>query len=574
MIEKFINEFFSQLGAGSRESVYLSVTPGVGLELIQVDPVLKSVKAYGHKPLEYNDSMREISNYDDFKTALQELYTELGINPKCNVYLNLPMVHFGKIELPLLLNDESITEAIISEVEQTYIFKKCEPVVSWIESISNAVADTRTIFYSALQKEALDKIKVNLTELGSVLCDVEVSLVSSLRALAFAGFVDMSDNKNWNLMTINSSGYSIVSMLGTNIVDYYEEPLPLKTYEMDEIYDVINTSAQIALMNLPANYLYVVSNTDIVSAEHLASKFQIDGTLNFLDNNSFRKREILPVSLDILPDQIMKISLEAVGIAITKSYNFPIKLDFSGKRTPETGAEETISFVFRDKEIVLTETVLKNIAYVIAAILIVPSLIALLTLPIVQKNKQAKLDELNKKVEEIDTQIKALDEEASAAGAFVIKSEIEKVVKNNRAKLMSYSALGEAVPKNLWITYFMTKEDGKIDIRGLSENVEDIYKFFKNMKDSLINTKLRLKELEMTSTSLDDVIAPSGPSLYQFEITNMSETELNPVVQATEANNANKTDNNQNNNQPNNQANNKNQDNSSKKVDDLEPIGM
>lgn len=572
MIENFINELLSQLGAGSRESVYLSVTPGVGLELIQIDPVLKAVKAYGHKPLDYNDSMREISNYDDFKTALQELYTELGINPKCNVYLNLPMVHFGKIELPILLNDESITEAITSEVEQSYIFKKCEPVVSWFEGTPNTNSETRTIFYSALQKEALERIKADLTELGSVLCDVEVSLISSLRALAFAGFVDMSDNKNWNLMTINSSGYSIVSMLGTTIVDYYEEPLPLKTYEMDEIYDVINTSAQIALMNLPANYLYVVSNTDIVSAEHLSGKLQIDGTVNYLDNNSFRKREILPVSLNILPDQIMKISLEAVGIAVTKNYNFPVKLDFSGKRTPETGSEETISFVFRDKEIVLTETVLKNIAYVIAAILIIPSLIALLTLPIVQKNNQAKLDELNKKIEEIDTQIKALDEEASTAGAFVIKNEIEKVVKNNRAKLLSYSALGEAVPKNLWITYFMTKEDGKIDIKGLSENVEDIYKFFKNMKDSLINTKLRLQELEMMSTSLDDVIAPSGPSLYQFEITNMSEAELNP--QPTEADNANKTDNNKPNNPPKNQTNNKNQDNSSKKVDDLEPIGM
>ena len=86
MIEKFLNDLLSQLEAGSKEVVYLSVTPGVGLELIQVDPVIKSVKVYGHKPLEYSDSMREIANYDDFKTVLQELFTDLNISIKVLQY--------------------------------------------------------------------------------------------------------------------------------------------------------------------------------------------------------------------------------------------------------------------------------------------------------------------------------------------------------------------------------------------------------------------------------------------------------------------------------------------------------
>ena len=68
----------------------------------------------------------------------------------------------------------------------------------------------------------------------------------------------MANNTAWNLMVLNPSGYSIVAMAGKHIVDYYEEPLALKTYEMEEIYDVINASAQIALMNFPTNYLYIV----------------------------------------------------------------------------------------------------------------------------------------------------------------------------------------------------------------------------------------------------------------------------------------------------------------------------
>ncbi len=540
MIEKFLNDILSQLGAGSREIVYLSVTPGLGLELIQIDPAIKTVKTYGCKPLEYSESKREIANYEDFKTALSELYTELGINPKCNVVLNLPLVHFGKIELPLLLNDEGITEAIISEVEQSYIFKRYEPVVSWFDaSNANSPSDTRTIFYSAVQKVVIDNIKEVLNELGSQLSSVEISTVSSLRALLYSGITEkqMADGVSWNLMTINSNGYAIISMVGKNIVDYYEEPLALKTYDMNEIYDAIAASAQISLMNIPSNYLLIVSDTDLVSAGLLAHKLEVEGQVDFLDNNSFKKSEILPVSLNILPDQVLKVSLTAIGIAASNICNYPIKFEFSGnKQVESSGAvDETVSFHFNGNEIVLTESVLKKISFIIAGVLLVPTLIAMLALPIAQKNSQAKLDEINSEISKIDGQIKQLSDDANAAGTFVVKTEIERVVKNNRAKLMSYSALGDSVPKDLWITYFSTKDDGKIDIKGASENVEDVYMFFKNMKGSLINTQLKLYKLEMMSDSIEDAVSSVGNSAYEFEITNMSEAELNPTTTAPAA---------------------------------------
>ena len=47
-MEKFINELLSKLSVGSKEFVYVSVTPNVGLEMVQVDPVSKIVKTYGH----------------------------------------------------------------------------------------------------------------------------------------------------------------------------------------------------------------------------------------------------------------------------------------------------------------------------------------------------------------------------------------------------------------------------------------------------------------------------------------------------------------------------------------------
>ena len=43
-----LNSILAQLGVGSKDTVYLSVTPGIGLELIQLDIQARSVKNYAY----------------------------------------------------------------------------------------------------------------------------------------------------------------------------------------------------------------------------------------------------------------------------------------------------------------------------------------------------------------------------------------------------------------------------------------------------------------------------------------------------------------------------------------------
>ena len=138
-----LNSILSQLGGAKKEAVYLSVTPGVGLELIQLDIPAKTVKNYAYRPLEYNDSLREIVDINAFKSAVLELFEELKINIKSNIVLNVPTVLIGSKDLPLLLGDDAVTEALISEVEQSYIFKRYEPVVSWYDGSNGQGGETR-----------------------------------------------------------------------------------------------------------------------------------------------------------------------------------------------------------------------------------------------------------------------------------------------------------------------------------------------------------------------------------------------------------------------------------------------
>ena len=534
-----LNSILSQLGMGQKESVYLSVTPGVGLELIQLDIQSRSVKNYAYRPLEYNESSRAIADMEAFKNAVTELFAELAIPPKSNIILNLPMVYFGNTTLSLILADDAISEALLSEVEQSYIFKRYDPVISWVDAGGTQAGDTRKLLYSAIQKNVIEDIKTALNELGYGLSGVEMSLTSVLKALAFSGLTEeqMKENVSWNLMLISPNGYSICSMVGKNIIDYYEEPLAIKSFEGDEIYNAISASAQITLMSYPANYLYIVSETDMVSAELLAKRLPVEGTVGYWENNSFKKQDVLPVSLEVLEDTAHKISLEAIGIAVGNAVNMPVKFNFLSANTGETSSDDLdtpVHVVLGSTEFDLSPNAAKKIAALIAVIVLVPMLGIFLGVPAIESQKQKQLDDVNSRLEQTNAEIKKIQDAQNKSNDFDVNAEIKKVLGNNRSKLMAYTALGESVPKNLWVTYFVAKDDGKIDIKGESKNVEDIYLFFRNMKDSLINTQLRLHKLQMKSDSVDDAVSvdPSKPSDYEFEITNMTATELNPPAPA------------------------------------------
>ena len=523
------NNILSQLGVKTKGTVYMAVTPGVGLEMIQLDNNTKTVAAYACRPLDYNETLREPADYEQFKTAAQELFDELRITTKSNVILNMPMVSFGITERPLILSDDAVKESLISDVEQSYVFKRHEPIVAWTDSNSSVSNDMRKILYTAIQKSVVDNLSAALAEIGATLQGVEMSLTSLLKALDYSGATEtqMKDGITWNLMLIGSSGYYIISMVGKNIVDYYEEPLAIKTFEGDEIYNAICSSANITLMSYPANYLYIVSETNMVSAELIAKNINSESTVDFLDNNQYKKQELIPASLSVLPDYVLKISANSIGIAAPRTMNYPVKFDFIQKQVVSSGDDnEPVKISIGENEFEVSPMTAMKISGIACAILVVPVLLLLMLLPKTAQNAAARVSEINKKIETIDGEIQKISN-MNNLNKFNEQATIKATLENNKTKLMSYSALGASVPQTLWITYFSAKNNGQIDIQGQAESVEDVYAFFRNMKDSLINSNLRLHKLELSSNNVDDLVESDILSQgYDFEITNMSEEEL------------------------------------------------
>ena len=535
-----LEDFLSKLGASTKITVGVSVSPSIGLEMIEIDRTTGTVNKYAYKPLEYNHSTREITDYSQFEIALEDLFEELHIPKKSNIIVSIPTVFFGMIQLPILLTDEAITNAIISEVEQSYIFKRQKPVVGWSEVFSNIDTENRTLAYTAVQETVLDGITQACDEIGCTLVGLEPSYASLLRALHYTNVAteQMQENVTWNLMIIGQNSYSILSIINKKIIDYYEEPLALKSFVDDEIYNAIMTSAKLTLVGLPANHLFIISEADLVSAEVLSMKLSVESKINFLECNKYAQNELLPVNLNILPKKALQVTLESIGATVYPFCEFPIKLNLLQEKDSSTGMFDEFKGYPRinvgNLEVELTPDFIKKISLILGAVLVLPMIFLILFLGhFVIPKEQTKLDYLNSKIKQTTDSIAEYADTASKENSFDLDPTINKICAEGKLKLTYYGALGVSIPNKLWITYYLSNEAGKIDVKGNAANVASVYTFYKNIKQLVNNSDIKLHTLEIGSGSLDDVVSniSSSPKYYNFEITNMGEAELNPPAQ-------------------------------------------
>lgn len=532
-----LNQLLSQLGANTKITVGVAMSPGIGLEMIEINPKTKTIEKYACKPLDYDYSKREIADYNQFREVLISLFDDLKINRKSNIVLTLPSVHYGLISLPTALGDEGVTSALVSEVEQaSYIFKRQDPVISWTDAYPAGDKDNREILYGAIQQAAIDEINAACVEIGCTLVAIETAQNSLLKTLEFNNLADehMAPNTTWNLMVINPNSYSMITLNGKSVIEYREEPLALRSFVGDEIYEAIISSAQLTLQTIPSNYLYIVSETDMVSAEVLSMKIPFDGNIKFLESNKYVQNPLMQASYNILPNQVLKITPEAIGSGIYLISQFPFKFNLLGKGNEELAVLQEVAPKIRvgNTEIELTSAFVKKIAAIAALILLVPTGILFAIMNQLNTQNQEKLNSINQQLEADKAEL-ANFEDIDKKDTFDSKLEINNIQSINRTKLIYYTAIGTNIPPNTWLIYLRIFGDKKIDIIGRSTNVENVYTFYKNMKMSVIDSDLRLNRLEMSADSVGNLVVEDlnsiKPTFYEFEITNLTDEELNKL---------------------------------------------
>lgn len=554
MLDNLVS-IFSRLGATTRVNVGISVSPNLGVEMIEVDTTTCAVSKYAFRPLDFDYTKREIVDYDLFKEAVTELFEELDISPKSNVVLNLPNIFFGITNLPQLLPNEAINNAIISEVEQSYIFKRAEPIVSWC-ALGDASEQGKKIAFSAIQQSMLVEITEIFKSLGTTLIAIETEPLSILKALDYLGLYStyINSDKMWNLIVVNSVSYTIFELCGKRITNYFEEPLALKSFVDDEIYNAIITSA---VMNLNKDSLksfvdddnyeeisnsavsnlqsftskdcLIVSETDLVSAEILALKLPDDYKVQFVECNKYSEKVIVPTELTVLPNNAAKITLQAVGAGVYHKSNYPIKFNLLGMDlSTSVLASDYPKVQFGNTEIELTPKFVRISMAIIATLIIVPILLLMLLFNRLCISEQNTYSVLKKDTEKIKLELKEYGQ--STTNNFDLNKEIKDGVEKNKAKLLVYTVMGLNLPPKLWIIKF--EMDDKIKITGGSKDLESIYTFYKNLK-TMTNVKdLRIQKLYMASENQQEPEDSDNQKEQQNQKQNEQQNQkIEPVVE-------------------------------------------
>lgn len=520
-----INSLLSSLGLGNREKVYLSVTQSTGMEVFQVDEKSGHITKYANKHLAYDDSTKEITDLEKFRETFLELLTELGIKPNCNVVLNLPTVLLGTRELPTMLEDPAIGQSVLAEIESSYVFSRYTPIFDWKDFNTGKNAGMRNIFYCALQDNIISKITELLKEVGAKIIDIQTSYTTILNGLARTTLIEkqLQPEETWNLMIVNNGGYAIFAMMADKIVDFVQEDMPLMEERADDIYNAIASTAELTLLGFSAKSLVIVSESDMVSAEELATSLTASGSLAyqdviFIDDNLYRKDEFLPLAPTVDPKYKLKPSLKTLGMLQGQKYPVIAKFDFL-KIAPKANYDnEIVRFNIGDHIFEITPNAAKLYSIIFAVAVLIILLPLFFILPVLNKPFSDKITALETQINELDKQITDLNA-SNSSNKFDPKEEVKNVLSNNRTKLISYITIGEVIPRKLWITFYKAHSKDKIIITGVSASIDDINSFYKNINNALPNSKLQLKNMEMNNTTEEDA-AVAEAKYYDFVITN------------------------------------------------------
>ena len=521
---------FNFAGTTHKQIIGISVTPNIGVEVIQTDRKSNQVIKYGRRFIEYNFSTREIQDYGAFKSAVIDLFNELDINAKSNVFLTLPNVHFDFMNLPLILPDDGINTAISSKAEESYIFKRVEPISAWLDVNVNTNTETRHIIYSSFQKTAIDEIKDVFADIGSNLVGIESAYSAILRGIYFSNLCsqEIAENQSWNVLLINTNSYAIFSLVGTRLVDYQEVPLAIKSFSYEEAYQAITTSVSQILPNYPARKLLIVSQADDICAEVLKTQIIFDEKIETIDCNKYAKKPFVDVASEITSKEASSITLSAIGAANSQMSDFLV-LNILGKGA---AAQQTLyaTFMFMDKEILVTPDLIRGASYILSGIIIL-IIVALVGISMMVSNISAKeLQQIKNKTTSIESEIKTL---TSQDGFADINSIINNIILANKQAISFYDSLSSDIPSNVWLTYYYNQDGSKVAVEGISTTINDIYGYYKSLKVLSPQSSIKLNRLKVVTGPLDDIDANINDKqkIFDFEIANVQSPKSQRAAQ-------------------------------------------
>ncbi len=488
----------------------VSVTPEIGLEVAQIDFATRTVLKYANRPLEYDINRRDIADLDIFKETLKDIMDELAIPKGASIVLNLPTVVFKVNDYPAALDEAQVSNAIEEELSEHPFFQNTDPCSS-ATVLPNSTIQFNKVAYTAAQRATIVEVVMAIKDLGYKTLAIDTSVNSTLNALMLKERVNIEGDTSWVLLLVENNCCRILPMNGRNYVDAFEERISIGEVLGDaENYSTVISAVSPLLKNLPSQYLCVVSKTNIISAEVLASKLSYPAPIIHQEANSFSNEAFMDISPEVDESLAPIISLDIIGAAIYQDF-LPYSsahLNLFNKSLGDIYLEEQPpEITIAGHRIVLSIENLIKIFIVLAILITIPVLIAFFILSNNIKTEQDTVADLDTKIQQISKFLK--DNENVSSDLFDEGDEIRVGLEHNKNIYSYYTIIGTEIPKKLWLTH--VKFGDKTTIEGQADNLESVYAFFRSIKDYNPESEIKLQKLGLASSSQPQILDDSNP---------------------------------------------------------------
>ena len=461
---------------------------------------------------------------------------------KSYAYLVLPNVFFDFIEIASDTPDSGIEVALTSTSEEFYIFKKEEPVIGWCD-VANPMGTTqRRLAYSAFQKSDIDEIREIFSDVGLQLAGIETAYSATLRGLNLVGLIKdaILMNSTWSALLINTNSYTIFQMEGKNLLDCNEVPLAIKSFSTEEAYDAIVSNVSQLLSGSTISQLYIISQTDEISAEALKKIMQFDREIIAIDSNRYSKKSLLEVSRALDFNEANSMSLSALGAVDPKS-DLDLNLNILNKDPNASMGVYFVANIFgKPTEITQQYVQSASIGFCALFLLVFSSIIGISLL--LNASQESQINDLKQEINVIDKKITALEKVEIKEEEIDMTEIIDQVAADNVTAINFYDSISSDIPKNVWLTKYYNKSGTQLAIRGIAESIVDIYEYYKNLRIVSPQSDIKLTELkvitdpigeqdeEMSKFISDLAIDKDVDRLYSFVISN-TEFMVQPKAQ-------------------------------------------
>ena len=517
--------------------VGVSVTPEIGLEVAQIDFATRTVLKYANRPLEYDINRRDIADLDIFKETLKDVMDELAIPKGASIVLNLPTVVFKVNDYPAALDEAQVSNAIEEELSEHPFFQNTDPCSS-ATVLPNSTIQFNKVAYTAAQRATIVEVVMAIKDLGYKTLAIDTSVNSTLNALMLKERVNTEGDVSWVLLLVENNCCRILPMNGRNYVDAFEERISIGEVLGDaENYSTVISAVSPLLKNLPSQYLCVVSKTNIISAEILASKLSYPAPIIHQEANSFSNEAFMDISPDVDESLAPIISLDIIGAAVYQDF-LPYSSAHFNLFNKSLGdiylEEQPPEFTIAGHRIVLSIENLIKIFIVLAILIAIPALIAFFILNKNIKTEQDTIADLDAKIQQMTKFLK--DNESVSSDLFDEGDEIRVGLEHNKNIYSYYTIIGTEIPKKLWLTHI--KFGDKTTIEGQADNLESVYAFFRSIKDYNPESEIKLQKLGLASSSqsqiLDDssqdfetdsILTSMNADFYEFRISDEPEVK-------------------------------------------------